>query len=84
MSFFAGEKRAATLPEIQNSIKLKDLGLETYLTRKSTKNYAFLCISQLLEPSGRRVMSDVNFHWWEARSYITRNPGLYKIEGFRP
>ena len=84
MSIFAGGKRAATLPEIQNSIKLQDLGLEAYLTRKRTKNYAFGCNSQLLEPPGRRVMADVNFHWWEARSYITRNPEFYQIEGFRP
>ena len=79
MSIFIGGKRAATLPEIQNSIKLKDLGLETYLTRKSTKNYAFWCISELLGPSGRRIIADVNFHWWEARSYITRNPEFYQI-----
>ena len=84
MSIFLGGKRAATLPEIQNSIRLKDLGLETYLTRKSAKNYAFWCISQVLEPSGRRVIADVSFHWWEARSYITRNPEFYQIEGFRP
>ena len=84
MSIFIGGKRAATLPEIQNSIKLEDLGLETYLTRTSAKNYAFWCISQLLEPSGRRVMADVNFRWWEARCYITQNPEFYQIEGFRP
>ena len=29
MSIFIGGKRAATLPEIQNSIQLKDLGLDT-------------------------------------------------------
>ena len=84
MSIFTGGKRAATLPGIQNSIKLKDLGLETYLTRKSAKNYAFWCISELLERSGCRIMADVNFRWWEARSYITRNPEFYQIEGFRP
>ena len=83
MSIFIGGKRAATLPEIQHSINLKDLSLETYLTRKSAKNYAFLCISQFLEPSRGRVMADVNFRWWEARSYITRNPEFYQIEGFR-
>ena len=84
MSIFTGGKRAATLPEIQNSIKLEDLDLETYLTRKSANNHEFWCISQLLEPSGRGVMADVNFHWWEARSYITRNQEFYKIKGFRP
>ena len=57
MSIFNAGKRAATLPEIQNSIKLKDLGLETYLTRKSTKNYAKWSNSELLERSGRRVMA---------------------------
>ena len=56
MSIFTGGKRAATLPEIQNSIKLKELGLETYLTRKSAKNYAEWSNSELLERSGRRVM----------------------------
>ena len=56
MSIFAGGKRAATLPEIQNSIKLKDLGLETYLTRRSAKNYAEWSNSELLERSGCRVM----------------------------
>ena len=89
MLIFAGGKRAATLPQIQNSVKLKDLGLETYLTREREKlrifvYFSFWCISQLLEPSGRRVMADVNFRWWEARSYITRNQEFYKIEGFRP
>ena len=84
MSIFTVGMRADTLPEIQNSIKLKDLGLETYLTRKSAKNYSFWCISELLGPSGRRVIADVNFHWWEARSYITRNPEFYQIEGLRP
>ena len=29
-------------------------------------------------------MADFNFHWWEARSYITQNPEFYQIEGFRP
>ena len=71
MSIFASGKRAARLPEIQNSIKLKDLSLETYLTRKSTKNYACWCISQLLEPSGRRVMADVNLRGQAARCWMT-------------
>ena len=56
MSIFIGGKRAATLPEIKNSIKLKDSGLETYLTRKSLKNYAEWSNSELLERSGCRVM----------------------------
>ena len=56
MSIFAGGKRADTLPEIENSIELKDLGLETYLTRKSAKNYAEWYNSELLERSGCRVM----------------------------
>ena len=56
MSSFTGGKRAATLPEIQNSIILKDLGLETYLTRKSAKNYAEWSNSELLERSGCRVV----------------------------
>ena len=55
-SIFTGGKRAAALPEIQNSIKLKDLGLETYLTRKSAKNYAEWSNSELLERSRCRVM----------------------------
>ena len=56
MSIFIGGKRAATSPEIQNYIKLKDSGLETYLTRKSAKNYAEWSNSELLERSGCRVM----------------------------
>ena len=72
------------LKNAKAKVKLAELGPETYLTRKSAKNYAFWCISELLGPSGRRVMADVNFHWWEARSYITRNPEFYQIEGFRP
>ena len=56
MPIFIGGKRAATLPEIQNSIKLKDLGPETYLTTKSAKKHAEWFNSELLERSGRRVM----------------------------
>ena len=66
------------------NVKIAESSSETYLTRKSANIYAFWCISELQGPSGRRVMADVNFHWWEARSYITRNPEFYQIEGFMP
>ena len=64
--------------------KIAESSSETYLMKNNPKNYAFCNISELLGPPGRRIMADVNFHWWEARSYITRNPEFYQIEGFRP
>ena len=66
------------------NVKIAESTFETYLTRKSAKNYACWCISELPGPSGRPIMADVNFHWWDARSYITRDPEFYQIEGFRP
>ena len=70
MSVFTGGKRAATLPEIQNSIKFKDLGPETYLTRKSAKNYAEWSNSELLERSGRRVMPNSLYLYYFMKNQI--------------
>ena len=67
---FTGGKRAATLPKIQNSIKLKDLGPETYLTRKSAKNHAEWSNPELLERSGRRVMPKLLYVYYFMKHQI--------------
>ena len=41
--------------------KIKDLGLLTYISRKSASRRFLWCNSQLLTPSGRRDMSDTVF-----------------------
>ena len=53
------EARCWMTPQSVKIIRLKDLGPETYLTRKSAKNYAEWSNPELLERSGVSSYSQI-------------------------